>query len=44
MEILKKEKKSIRKYFSRVKGGYRCNQGNFLGYKRSITIKHRKKS
>ena len=38
----KKEKKSIRKYFTRVKGGYRCNQKKFLGFSKTIAIKHRK--
>ena len=38
----KKETKSIRRYFKRVIGGYECNQGKFLGYKKSIPINHRK--
>ena len=38
----KKETKSIRRYFKRVLGGYECNQGKFLGFKRSIHINHRK--
>lgn len=38
----KKEIKSIRKYFTRVKGGYKCNQGRFLGFNKSIKIKHHK--
>ena len=38
----KKETKSIRKYFKRVLGGYECNQGKFLEFKRSIPINHRK--
>ena len=42
MAIIKKGKKSIRKYFKRVLRGYECNQGKFLGYKRSIAINHRK--
>ena len=38
----KKEIKSIRRFFKRVLGGYECNQGKFLGFKRSIPINHRK--
>ena len=38
----KKEIKSIRRFFKRVLGGYECNQGKFLGYKKSIPINHRK--
>ena len=41
-ENSKKKTKSIRKYFTRIKGGYRCNQGRFLGFVESIAIKHRK--
>ena len=42
MDIQKKRKKSIKRYFKRVLGGYECNQGKFLGFKRSIPINHRK--
>lgn len=36
------EKKSIRKYLTRVLGGYECDKGCFFKYKKSIAIKHRK--
>ena len=37
-----KEKKSIRRYFARIMGGYMCNQGRKLWYSGSIPINHRK--